>query len=426
MTAMPSLAGEAGSTEPFFLEDFMVDPAARRICRGSTSRRLSPKAMGVLMALVEAAGDVVTRNALLDRVWPEVTVGEEVLTQAIAELRRALQDTVKQARFIETVHKAGYRLLVPPRRQSGTEPRAFAVPAVPQHQVIRFCPQAFETYGLFLEACVAFERGGARNTHDAAAKFYEVTQAQPDFAPAYAGLARSLAFIDMYYGPPGNHVARALEACEAGLRIDPACHDVLAAQGTAYSAAGCARQAYQSFNRALRLKPDCGATHYLLGRALFAEGEFTLSALMQEQAARLNPEDFHSLLLASKARRRLGDDVGARADVMKATLRIDQHLLSYPDDFRALCDKACCLVELGQKDTALALAEPLFEHSDPMAYYLVCFLARAGEIPVALERLDEIVEAGWSHAPVLQHDPDIDPLRGETRFQRIARRLELH
>jgi len=281
-------------------------------------------------------------------------------------------------------------------------------------------------YALYLQSCKAFDRGGNANITAAVEGFSEVMRVQPGFAPAYAGLARSLAFIDMYYGPPGDHLARAIDACEAGLRIDPGSPEVLAAQGTAFSAAGKAQRAFKCFEVALRARPDSGPTHYLLGRALFAEGQFLAAALMQEEAARLDGDDFHSLLLAAKARRRMGDEAGARADLVRAGQRIDQHLLAYPDDFRALCDKACCLLELGLKDAALDLTEPLLRHSDPMAYYLVCFLARAGEVPQALHILDEIVDAGWSHAPVLRHDPDIDPLRRETRFRRIEQRIQAH
>ncbi len=54
---------------------------------------------------------MLSRRQLLDAVWPDVTVGEEVLTHAIAELRKALGDSKRQPRYIETVHKSGYRLL---------------------------------------------------------------------------------------------------------------------------------------------------------------------------------------------------------------------------------------------------------------------------------------------------------------------------
>ena len=88
------------------------DPASRDLAQdGLDRRRLAPKAAGVLLALAEAPGQVWSRDALLERVWPDVIVGEEVLTHAIAELRRALGDDCRAPLHVETVHKSGYRLV---------------------------------------------------------------------------------------------------------------------------------------------------------------------------------------------------------------------------------------------------------------------------------------------------------------------------
>ena len=95
---------------PFELGEWRVDPASREFRSRDGSTRVSPKAMHVLQTLIEAGGDVVRRDEMLDAVWADVVVGEEVLTHAIAELRRALRDSARRPRFIETVHKAGYRL----------------------------------------------------------------------------------------------------------------------------------------------------------------------------------------------------------------------------------------------------------------------------------------------------------------------------
>ena len=62
----------------------LIDPAARTVDADGEARRLSPKSMAVLNALIEADGDVLSRGGLIERVWPNVCVGEEVLTQAIA------------------------------------------------------------------------------------------------------------------------------------------------------------------------------------------------------------------------------------------------------------------------------------------------------------------------------------------------------
>lgn len=75
--------------------------------------RVTPKAMGVLRVLVESADKVVSREALLARVWPDTLPTDDVLTQAVTQLRKAFGETRGQARYIETIAKTGYRLLAP-------------------------------------------------------------------------------------------------------------------------------------------------------------------------------------------------------------------------------------------------------------------------------------------------------------------------
>ena len=80
-------------------------PGARR------ARRITPKAMGVLLALVDAAGRVVSRDALLAQVWPDTLPSDDVITQAITQLRKAFAEERGNPRYIETIAKSGYRLL---------------------------------------------------------------------------------------------------------------------------------------------------------------------------------------------------------------------------------------------------------------------------------------------------------------------------
>jgi len=75
--------------------------------------RLRPRLMDVLLRLAASAGEVVTRQALLDDVWPRRLVADEVLSRTIAELRTALDDDAREARYIETLPKIGYRLIAP-------------------------------------------------------------------------------------------------------------------------------------------------------------------------------------------------------------------------------------------------------------------------------------------------------------------------
>jgi DNA-binding winged helix-turn-helix (wHTH) protein len=74
-------------------------------------RKIEPKAMDVLLTLVEGQGRVVTRDYLIDRVWKNYGGGEEALIQAISKLRKAFGDDARSPKVIETIPKRGYRLL---------------------------------------------------------------------------------------------------------------------------------------------------------------------------------------------------------------------------------------------------------------------------------------------------------------------------
>jgi Tol biopolymer transport system component/DNA-binding winged helix-turn-helix (wHTH) protein len=96
---------------PFLLGEWRVDPSLNELRRGSTSRRITPKAMEVLLILAARGGDAVLRDELLDSVWSGVHVQEEVLTRAVADLRKALSDDPQAPRYIATIPKRGYRLV---------------------------------------------------------------------------------------------------------------------------------------------------------------------------------------------------------------------------------------------------------------------------------------------------------------------------
>ena len=102
------------SDSPFSLGEWLVQPQLNRLSRPSGADvQLEPKMMDVLVCLARNPGDVVSRETLIDAVWPEVFISESVLTRAIAGLRRALGDDARRPRFIETIAKRGYRLIGP-------------------------------------------------------------------------------------------------------------------------------------------------------------------------------------------------------------------------------------------------------------------------------------------------------------------------
>src|SRR5215813_2890910 len=88
-----------------------LDLANARLWYGDQARVLRPKTFALLRYLVAHPGQVLTKAALLEAVWPETTVSEVVLAVCIRELRQALGDDAKTPRFIETMHRRGYRFI---------------------------------------------------------------------------------------------------------------------------------------------------------------------------------------------------------------------------------------------------------------------------------------------------------------------------
>jgi predicted ATPase len=82
-----------------------------RLWRGSQEIKLRPKAFAVLDYLLSHAGQLVTKEELLEAIWPGTFVGEAVLKVAIRQIREALDDDPKSPRFIDTAHRRGYRFI---------------------------------------------------------------------------------------------------------------------------------------------------------------------------------------------------------------------------------------------------------------------------------------------------------------------------
>ena len=90
---------------------FRLDPANQQLWMGLEQIPLAPKAYAVLHFLAAHPGRLVTKDELLDAVWPETHVTEGVLKVAVAEIRKALNDVSRSPRFIETAHRRGYRFI---------------------------------------------------------------------------------------------------------------------------------------------------------------------------------------------------------------------------------------------------------------------------------------------------------------------------
>lgn len=121
----PSLPSAADPAR-FLLGDWLVDVAAHRLERDEQVVALEPRPMAVLSALCQRAGEVVGADTLLETCWPGQDPGDNPVHKVIAGLRRALQDSASEPRYIETIRKQGYRAIAPVRLLSDQGPRGMS------------------------------------------------------------------------------------------------------------------------------------------------------------------------------------------------------------------------------------------------------------------------------------------------------------
>jgi predicted ATPase len=102
------------ATETLFsLGPFRLNVETGELLHGDRITKLTLKTTQVLLALAEHTSELVSKQELFRTVWKGRVVSDAALTSCIQELRDALQDEARQPRYIETLHRRGYRLLVP-------------------------------------------------------------------------------------------------------------------------------------------------------------------------------------------------------------------------------------------------------------------------------------------------------------------------
>ncbi|MEZ5443317.1 MAG: winged helix-turn-helix domain-containing protein [Lysobacterales bacterium] len=305
------------------LGSWQVDASTGEIRGEAGTARLEPKLLDLLRLLIEADGAVVSQAQLLQQLWPGVIVGEDTVARAVSRLRRALGDSARDAQYIETLPKRGYRLISPVRLIEATssvdgsaavQPDAPSAPVVPG---ITRRPGVWSAVGLGVVLAIVIglaiyggdpvtesgPTGGAESEllaraddhygqyhyadNEAALQLYErVLVLRPSHPPALAGLANALVQKAMRWpdGGSGEREFRQLgEALKAGHLREPANARLLA------RAKGLALQA-------LEQDPDSTIALRAFGLAASAQGDFDAALAAYRHALTVDPDAWGVLI----------------------------------------------------------------------------------------------------------------------------------
>ena len=110
---LTSVSSSAARAPALAFGPFEFDPHRRFLRREGMEIPLPPRVLGVLELLLARAGDVVSRQEIIDAVWKEAFVTDTSLAEAVSFLRQAIGDDPQSPTYIQTVHRRGYRFVAP-------------------------------------------------------------------------------------------------------------------------------------------------------------------------------------------------------------------------------------------------------------------------------------------------------------------------
>jgi DNA-binding winged helix-turn-helix (wHTH) protein/tetratricopeptide (TPR) repeat protein len=428
--------------EVYEFGEFRLDVRERTLERRRGRERIviPDKAFRTLVHLVRHSGALVTRDAILAAVWPDVLVEDGNIGKVIHIIRSALGDRSGEGSYIETVTKHGYRFTAAVTRVGKPVASAGRSPA----------------YDLYIRGKVTAGSENLDDTNEAISLLEAAVDLDPCCAGAYAQLARayntrSFKFTSQADGRRFRENADV--ALAKALDLDPNLAEGHFARGLILwtKAKGFPHeQAIRSFKTALELDPDADETHHQLSLVYSHVGLLDEARSHVDRAIDLNPnntmarfrvgvyaawqcrfEDALAVLktVPSDVSPVLVDRVRAEVYVQlgrpdKARPIIDSYLARHPNDEGGSLTgvRALLLAKAGETREArstIARAIELgtgFGHFHHTAYNIAATYAALQEPAEAVNWIEAAADDGFPCYPCFERDPNLDSLRGYSRF----------
>jgi DNA-binding winged helix-turn-helix (wHTH) protein len=270
---------------------FRLDLRTFLLTRDGAEVPLSPRLAQVLACLADGRGELVTRELLMDRFWPDVNVTDNTLTRAITDIRKALDDDPAHPVYIQTMARRGYRFVAPVRGEGDATPGPGVADGAASVSAGLAPFVAWERGRAALESLSADALPGAIDA------FAQAVAGAPQYAAAHAGLANAYLFRHEATRVDNVPDVAALDSAIASARrasaIDPSMGEGWAVLGHALGAAGHAEEARAAVRHALAVEPRNWRHHYRM--AVTSWGEERFQAVERAQALLPGFAAYHTL-----------------------------------------------------------------------------------------------------------------------------------
>jgi DNA-binding winged helix-turn-helix (wHTH) protein/Tfp pilus assembly protein PilF len=356
---------------------FRLDARRRLLLSRSDGQpvALPTTSFDALLYLVEHAGELVEKPALMQAVWPHVNVEENSLSQSISALRRALSEAPSEHRFVVTVPGRGYRFIAEVATDDTDGARA-------ETAIASSDPNAFQ---LYVTGWWALTRPGVGNLEGALQHLEQATARDPNFALAHACIASCYVMLGIHgLRPPHEVFPNARAAVLRALEIDAdlaEAHAELSEIHTLYDFD--TKRAQAALRRAFEINPRSFQAHRYHGLQLLARGEFDLALAALRRAQSIEPLAVHvngNIGMVLYFQRRYAEAITQ----CEMTLKLDGSF----DVPRSVLGRS--LLRLGEFDRAIQEFEARTAKTPNAAADLAAAYAlsgRTGEAKAALEEL---------------------------------------
>jgi serine/threonine protein kinase/Tfp pilus assembly protein PilF len=284
-----------------------------------------------------------------------------------------------------------------------------------------------QAYDYYLKGRQYFHRFRRKSFDFARQLFARAIVIDPKYALAYAGVADCCSFLYLWWDASDDNMKEAEVASRKAVELDPELAEAHVARGLAFQMNKKYEEAHKEFETAIHLNPKLFDAYYFYARLRYQRGELAEAAQLYEKACWANPEDFQAPMLLGQTYFGMQRKLEGEAVRQRALQIIEKHLELHPDDARALYLGAAGLFQVGQRERALEWAHRALsvDPDDPMVLYNVaCSYALLGLKDEAISCLEKVMaqsSSGSLHKVWAEQDSDLDPLRGDPRFQGLLK-----
>ncbi len=279
-----------------------------------------------------------------------------------------------------------------------------------------------QAYDLYLRGR-SYARRAVRQDLEFALQLFEnaVTQ-DPGFALAYAAMANVCAVYHYNIDREASWLARARDASEKAMALQPDLPEAKVAQAWILYASGDYDETLRIIRSVVERKRDTESAYYLLLRALFSSGQYQEIAAVAEAAIEASGADYNVYVPIQNALGALGKPDALKNVRQRAIQALEAHLRQVPEDARARILLAGGHAYEGRIDEATRetdLAMVLRPNDANVLYNAACVFCTMNKKAEAVAALSRAWKAGFRDPDWVRRDPDLAILHGEPEFERL-------